>query len=185
MSSIDERIVQINKALIALVTVLGCAIIVFGYWLYQMDEFQLSKMRHHNELFTTHGMGILFIVFGLAIAVLSIKTIFGDRPGLILNSEGILKNPNLSTARLIPWSEIISFGVVEYRSDTRLVVNVKDPGKYIEDSGVGQRLINVEAKRFGSPVTISATFLKLTVDELEGLCNSYLEKYLESRKQFC
>jgi hypothetical protein len=185
MELIDEKIIRMSRTAMAFVTILGFVFVAFGYWMFQTDAYQLSKMRHHNDPFTTHVFGILSIALGISLAVFSIKAIVDNKPGLILNSKGILKNPNSPTARLIPWNEIVSFGVVEYRSDTRLVVSVKYPGKY---NGVGggfdQRIKGAEARRFGSPVTISATFLKIDVEELENLCNSYLEKYLSSRSQF-
>jgi len=185
MDSIDERVIKISRSSSALITALGCAFVAGGYWMYQVDAFQLSKMRHHNNLFTTHATGILVIAVGIALAVISIKAIFENKPSLILNSKGILKNPNLSAAQLIPWNDIVSFGIVEYRSDTRLVVILKDPQKYYGVSGgVGRNINAAEAKRFGSPITISTSFLDIDAEELETVCNSYLAKYLDSRSQF-
>ena len=185
MDSIDERIIDLSRTAMAFVVVLGCAFVALGYWMYQTDAYQLSKMRHHDSLLTTHAFGIFSMLMGIALAAISLKTIFDNKPGLILNSKGILKNPKLSTAQLILWNEIISFGVVEYRNDTRLVVKVKDPDKYGGVSeGIKKRIISVEAQKYGSPVTISTQFLKIDIEELESLCNSYLAKYLDSRSQF-
>lgn len=117
-----------------------------------------------------HVMGwLVFVVGGLiTLAHLSRRAQVRSGPALIFNKKGFTDNVSGVAAGFIPWSEVHALGKGQAGKQIILVVQVKNPEKYVEMGNKLQRTVNrANMKMAGSPITISSSLLPISADELE------------------
>lgn len=115
------------------------------------------------------------------------KKMFDKKPGLILNEQGIYDNTSVFRFGLIPWSDVSQVYErtvqASIASKQRFVtIGLVNPDKYIsrETNIIKKKLLQVNAKSYGSPVHISTNGLKTNHNELLNLINSYFKKYRQT-----
>ena len=153
-----------------LFTILGCIFIM-------RPEIFIS-IRHSNELMI-QVIGVLATTFfGLA-AVYGIVKLFDKKAGLIVDENGITDNTNATSAGLILWEDIISIEKATEASQRFLIVHIANPEKYIQKAKGKFRQMAMRAnyKLYGSPISIIAHSLQISVDDLEIMLQSEFEKY--------
>ena len=57
--------------------------------------------------------------------------LFDKKPGLIFDAAGVVDNASGLSAGLIPWSEIIGAKTFTMRGQNMLIIEIKDPEKYL------------------------------------------------------
>lgn len=178
MSAIDEKIIELSKKKILLLILVSCAGVALGVWLFSLDAATIQSHRRFNSPPLVHGIGVASIVlFGLC-GIFGIKKLSEKKPGLILNSYGVIDNSSAISAGLIPWNEIVGVEIFEMRKQKMLIVKVKDPKKYIERGNrLKQTLNNANFKMCGSPIAITSNSLKISFSELLALFSKYQQKY--------
>ena len=132
----------------------------------------------HRNPAIVHGIGVVtIVVFGMC-GLFGFKKLFDKRPGLILNSAGIVDNASAISAGLIPWSEVLSTEIFTIRRQRLLIIQIRGPEQYIESAGPLKRVLyNANRKMYGSPIVISSNTLQIDFAELLRLVNQYLQKY--------
>lgn len=114
------------------------------------------------------------------------KKLFDKEPGIIISEEGIYDNSSIYKFGLIPWSEITGVyeKIVQVANATQYFITFElvNPQKYIENetNPLKRKLIEVNAKNYGSPIHISTNGLKTNHQELFNLIKEYYEKYSNS-----
>lgn len=114
------------------------------------------------------------------------KKLFDKEPGIIISEEGIYDNSSIYKFGLIPWSEITGVyeKIVQVANATQYFItfDLVNPQKYIdnETNPLKRKLIEVNAKSYGSPVHISTNGLKTNHQELFNLIKAHYEKYNKS-----
>ena len=133
--------------------------------------------KYRNPVFV-HGVSYVSIVFfGLGIFV-GIKKLFDDKPGLIINAQGILDNVSRFSLQPVPWQDIQGFGVAEIHKQKMLVIFLENPQPYLDSATSMQKLgFSGNAKLVGSPWVITAATLKTNFDELLNTCQQALKQY--------
>lgn len=114
--------------------------------------------------------------FGLALIILIIK-FFDNKPGLIIDRNGITDNTNFSSIGLIKWSDITGIGKEKVLSTEFLLIKVKNPENYIEKSNPMKKIsLKQNMNVYGTPITITANGLECSFEELEQLINENYNK---------
>jgi hypothetical protein len=120
---------------------------------------------------------VIFILLIAGIFVF-IKSLRGNSPAIIINSEGIIhKTPSVSAGK-IPWGEITKIYETRISTERLLTVQVKNPEKFIAQGNLFQRSIKrINSLISKSPIHISANILDIEFDELRDKIGEYHEKY--------
>jgi len=172
----DETIIHLSKNKIILL-VLGSMIFVLGgFWL-------LHSSITQNDPIYVKAMLLSFIGLFGTFGVYAIIKLFDSKPGLVLNSYGIIDNSSFIAAGQILWDEIQGFREIKVSGQEMLVVLVCNPDKYLNSGNALRRALNKgNFKMVGSPISISANTLKIKYDKLIELCISYHQRYRQDDK---
>ena len=182
MNSTDETIIELSKMKLVLLILGSCAFVAAGGWLLSFDTEEIQYGRSfgffYNNPLIVYGLGLAAILFFGFSGLYSLKKVFDKKPGLILNSSGIVDNASAVAAGFIPWSDVTGSGIYEIQKQKMLIIGVRDPQKYLDRGGALSRAFNkANAGMSGSPVAISSVALKIEFSELVSLFNRYHHKY--------
>ena len=182
MQTADETIIELSKTKLVLLVLGSCAFVAAGAWLL---SFNAAEIRHgrsfgffYNNPLVVYGAGLAAILFFGLCGLYGLKKLFDKKPGLVLNSSGIVDNASGVAAGFIPWSEVTGASIYEIQKQKMLIVGVRSPQRYLDRGGALKRAFNkANSKMVGSPVAISAAALKIDFAELVALFNRYHQKY--------
>jgi len=119
-----------------------------------------------------------FLLFGWATSILIIKE-YKNKISLRIDDFGILDNSNLVKIGLIEWEDIIEIKRHNLMSTQLILINVKNPEKYIEkaESKFQSFLIKSNIKMYDTPITISSSLLNCNLAKLEKTLKEELQKH--------
>lgn len=178
MSSIDEKVIEFSKKKIVLLIIGACVFAILGIWLLSLDALTIQSQRRFNDPLFVHGIGLVMIVFFGIAGVFGFKKLFDKKPGLVLNSSGVIDNSSGVSAGLIPWMEILGAEIYEVHRQKFLIIKVRNPQKYIEQGGPLKQAFNqANYKMCGSPIAITSGALRVDFTELLLLFGEYKQKY--------
>ncbi|HEX7956337.1 MAG TPA: STM3941 family protein [Pyrinomonadaceae bacterium] len=182
MESKDETIIEMSRAKTARLLLAACAFVAAGVWLLSYDAAEIRNGRSfgffYNEPLLVRGVGFASVVFFGLCGLYAVKRLFDRKPGLVLDASGILDNASGASAGFIPWADVVGSHVLQIQSQKMLVVEVREPGKYLDRGNALRRALNkANAKVGGGPITIPATTLAIDFTELLSLFDRYLQKY--------
>jgi hypothetical protein len=115
------------------------------------------------------------LFFGLCAFFLVRK--LGDRkPGLVIDSRGLLDNSSGVSAGQILWSDIDRISVIEIHGQKLIMLQVTNPQHYIDKqtSGFKRKLMTMNYEMYGTPLSISSNGLKISFDELLSMWTNKL-----------
>lgn len=134
-------------------------------------------------------MGLIVIIAGAIALVTNAVKLKDARPGLIVNAEGIVSNTGDDYTGLIPWGDIMGVKWVIYTGgncagEQKLAVVVYNPDDYIaRGSGViARKGMQICLKQYGTPVVITAAFLKIKTLDLGQLLTQRLEAHRQMKE---
>lgn len=145
-------------------------------------------MVTYQPKFKNHVLGIIFGVFAMLffglILVILLRKIIENKPGLIINSEGVIDNSSGLSAGLVLWSDILSISTTNVTDQKFIVFIVKNPEEYISrQKGIFKRgAMKFNYRFYGSPINISANTLNTNFDKLFELLNQKFEEHIISKK---
>ena len=178
MSAIDEKVIDLSKTKIVLLVLVACALVVLGGALLSLDEATIQSQRRFNSPLLVHGVALVSIIFFGVAGVFGVKKLFDNKPGLVLNSSGVIDNSSGVSAGLIPWAEILDAEIYEIHKQKMLIIKLRNPRKYIVRGGPLRRALNkANHKMCGSPIAITSSALKVNFSELVSLFKEYKQKY--------
>jgi hypothetical protein len=162
----DERTIPLSKFKIVILMLGAWSFVALGIWMLTWDNPKEQLIG---------GLSVAF--FGLC-GLFAIWKLLDKKPGLILNSAGLVDNTSAVAAGMVPWSDISGLALLEIKHQQMLVISVKDPQRYIERGNAMVRAMKRANHRMcGSPVVISSHALKIDFDELQALLSQYRAKY--------
>ncbi|WP_235299180.1 STM3941 family protein [Portibacter marinus] len=178
MSSTIEIPLNRNK----LFVLLGAAVlfILLGVWLIWYASFPVTD---GESLFTDplilRTLGIICIIFFAGAGILGFNKIRDRRTGLVINNQGIIDHSNASSIGLIRWKEISDIEATKVMSTKFLLVKLKNPDEYISraETNMKRKLMSVNHRTYGTPVTITSDRLKYDSNALEQLIKSEFDKH--------
>lgn len=176
----DELVIKLSKSKAILMILGSFGFVAAGYWLFTMDAAAMKEMPIDDPLFI-HGVGIVSMVFFSLTGIIGIRKLFDKRPGLVLNSAGIIDNSSGLSAGFIPWSEITGAETYEVRRQKMLIIKVRNPEEFIQRGNVlRQAMVKMGSKLSGSPIAITSNTLKINFQELLATFAQYHKKYSQS-----
>lgn len=178
MNPTDETVVKLSKTKIALLLLGCCVFVAIGVWMFAAAGATGRPRGSTDGGLVVRGFGLAAILFfGLA-GLYALKMLCDRRPGLVFNSHGFVNNTSIVAAGLIPWSEVAGAGVFEVQKQKMLIVEVRDPRKYIAAGGALRRAVNkVNYELAGSAIYISPSALAISFPDLLTLFDRYQQKY--------
>lgn len=126
-------------------------------------------------------VGWASIIFFGAYSVIIFLKFFDKKPGLVIDNDGISDNSSGVSAGLIAWRDINGLTVRQVYNQQYILVMVKNPEEYIGryTSAFKRRVVKLNYKMYGSPLTITAGSLKCSFNELYALLAENLKKQNE------
>lgn len=181
-NSTDETVIGLSRKKLVLVILGSCLFVALGAWLLSFDAEEIRRGRSFNFFFreplVAYGLGAAAVLFFGGCGLYGFKKMFDKKPGLILNSSGLVDNASGVAAGFIPWSEVTGASVYEIQGQKMLIVGVRDPRKYVERGGALKRSLNrMNYKMTGSAISISSVALAVNFAELVSLFERYQRKY--------
>lgn len=121
--------------------------------------------------------GILGCLFSLPLLSYIIYKLF-QQIGVIINDKGLIDKTSLMSVGFIPWSEISNIRKVTIMSKDFLLIDVKNPEKYIENSKnyIQRILMKWNYKSYRTPITLNEKMLECSFSELERIIIDSFEK---------
>jgi hypothetical protein len=179
MSPTDERAIPLSKTKIIILMLGAWMFVALGIWLFGQGE-NVPGPRVLGELLTAgQFLGGLSVAFFGVCGAFAVRKLLDKKPGLILNSAGLVDNSSVIATGLVPWSDITGLDLFELQKQRKLlVILVRDPQSYLKRGNAMVRALKrVNYNLCGSPVVIYSRNLKINLAELQSLLNRYREKY--------
>jgi hypothetical protein len=181
-SPTDELVIELSKTKVVLMIVGSFAFVAAGAF-FLLNAESIAKELPIDDPWFARGVGIASIVFFGLTGIMGAKKLSDKRPGLVLNSSGIIDNSSGVAAGFIPWSEIKDTEIYEMYRQKMLIIKVRNPETYIaRGSALRRATIRINAKMSGSPIAITSNSLKINFDELLSTFERYQQKYGQSMK---
>lgn len=170
-----ERIeIKLSKGKLLLMLAASLLIALAGYWLIVKIA---NEQTRYSAIFVKL-LGVVSILFFGILFIYALVKMFGKKPGLVVDDKGITDNSSGVAAGFIAWNNITGIRAVKVQSTRFLLIDTVNPDLYIEDkSAFSKRMMKINMKMYGTPITIPSTTLKYKFEDLELLLQSYLEKY--------
>ncbi|MFZ6843983.1 STM3941 family protein [Undibacterium sp. RuTC16W] len=178
MYGTDEKIIALDKKKLRSTVIISYSFIIVIFLTFFLEDRKIPWLGQYISPFILQALGVLCALFFIACAAIGSIKLTDNKPGLILNSTGLLDNSSGLSAGIIPWHEIVGFDVFQLQSLKILIIKVRDPQKYILRGNPLQRLFNwINFKLCDSPISITPESLNLNFEELEEMITRYHTKY--------
>lgn len=153
-----------------LLTAIGC------WFVASPDKFSRPFGGNNFPVMAAGAAAMLF--FGTA-AYLLFKKLPDHKPGLIIDQTGILDYSSSNTPVPVLWADIEDLWVLRIQNRKLIMIQVRNPEHYIaqEKNSLKRRLMKVNHRMYGTPVSITANRLKISFEKLWGLL---AEKFKEA-----
>lgn len=171
MNKNARTVFQLNKTNILPFIVISLVFVSLGAWILSLDPDQIrGSGGRHNSPVVMYFFGVAAIVFFGSIAVSATIKLFGRKEGVVIDHLGITDNSSGVSAGFVPWSDIKRLRIRK----GWLVVELVDPGKYLDRGWLPRRLVNRLNQRFhGSPIVISDQVLEGSVKDIQQAAEQY------------
>ena len=168
----DKVVIPFSKAKLAALALLLLALVAaFVYFIVHPD----GSRRHSPWFLQTVGiMGAL--VFG-ALSGLTIAQLFGRKPGLVVDRQGLIDHTTHLGVGRIDWAEVRGLRTVKIRMNKFLVIDVHDPARFVDRGNVAQRILRAGNLRVqGSPVALSSILLEAGFDRMTDVVRRFFDQ---------
>lgn len=166
--------IPLSKKKLVLLLAGSLVFVAAGIW------FLINPPKINNALFGNPTfilvISIAAILFFGTIAVFIARKLPDNRPGLIIDSVGLTDNSSGISAGQILWSDLENISVIEINRQKLILLEVKNPQDYIDKqtSGLKRKLMQLNYKSYGTPLSISSNSLQIEFNELVTLLNNRL-----------
>lgn len=161
--------IQLSKKKISLLIVGALVFVLLGAVAAIYPNRLVSVIFRSLELIRIVGIFSL-VFFGVCLLFL-IKHFINNKPGLIINEEGITDNTNATSVGLIKWNDITGIEKVQVLSSKILIILIDNPDDYIirARNFISKKAMEANHKKYGSPISIISNSLKIDFEEMEEL----------------
>jgi hypothetical protein len=169
--------IPLSKKRIILILLGSLAFVAAGIWfVVKPATFSDSgPLRGSTVVVTVVGVAAI-LFFGLC-AVYAMRKLPDNKPGLVIDASGITDNSGGVSAGLVLWTDINGLSVITVQKQKFILLHVKNPNDYIErQTGlIKRKMMQMNFKMYGSPLTIGANGLKIDFDELLKLIEERMD----------
>ena len=169
MSGENQIEIPLSKQKMYLMLFGSIIFVVIGTWLV------VNPPKSNHPIFGNPMVilisGISAIIFFGYTSFILFKKLPDNKPGLIINSEGIIDNSSGVSAGIVLWTDIIEISTANVMNQKFLMFIVKNPEEYInrQNGIVKRKAMEINYKTYGSPISISANTLDTNFEELYKL----------------
>ncbi|MEK6494117.1 STM3941 family protein [Myroides odoratimimus] len=170
-------IYSINKFKVALyllgaILLVAAGILVLYNCLHEQGRYLLGSIE------LTYGIAILAILFFGYASVMFISKLFSNKPGIVINEQGIFENATAVVNGLIPWQDITSVELYKMQSQKFVLVYVKNPEEYIakQKNIIKKKSMQANLKTHGTSIFINTNMLNVSDIELAIVIKQQLDK---------
>lgn len=178
MTKENQIEIPLSKTKLYLMLFVSIALVICGFWLVLNPPKNNDPILGNPTLLLITGM-IAIAFFGY-ITLFLIKKIPDNKPGLIINSKGIVDNSSAVSAGLVLWKDITQITTTNVMNQRFLMLIVRNPQEYIDRQNgmVKRKAAQMNYKTYGSPISISANTLNTNFEELYQLLQ---QKFIENK----
>lgn len=176
MSANEPRLeIPLSKSKLLLLLCGALGFVAIGLW-FIMSPPVIQNSFWGNPLKTRLAGYASVIFFGLC-AFFLIRKLPDKRPGMIIDNNGLEDNSSGISGRRIPWSDISNISFIEIQRQKIILLEVKNPQEYISNqtSSFKKKIMEMNFKLYGTPLSLSSNGLKISFDELYKLLQARLE----------
>jgi hypothetical protein len=170
MALIGQQIeIQLSKIKLVLAVVGSLIFVGLGFWFVISPP---SPQHFHRYSPTTILVaGYASIIFFGFCAVILIRKLPDNRPGLIIEEEGITDNSSGISSGKVLWSDISKISIIEIRNQRLILLQVNNPYDYInrQTNKFEKKLMEINYNRYGTPLSLTSNGLKISFNELHKL----------------
>ncbi|WP_373552871.1 STM3941 family protein [Haliscomenobacter sp.] len=168
--------IPLSKGKLLLSTFGAFAFVAIGFWFVLVPPSRTGSSVESTFLMV---LGLVAILFFGGIALLIIRKLFDPRPGLIINEEGLTDNSGGLSAGQILWQDIEDISVLQIQRQRLMLILVKNPQDYIDrqSNGWKRKLMAMNYRQYGTPLSISTNGLKITFAELVEILKHHLATF--------
>lgn len=128
--------------------------------------------------FILQTLGVLGFLFFGACTIYAYQKMIDDRPGLIIDRNGITDNSSAIAVGLVEWKDIRGIRVKKTGTNRFIMIDLDDPEKYISRaSGLPRLAMQANLKFYGSPLAISSNTLNYDFEDLVEVLQENWEEY--------
>ena len=175
MNNSEKIEIPISKVKITFLLLGSLAFLLVSTWLLSIHIDEHTPFWAIENVFI-NVVCVLGLLMGAIGSYFSIKKLYDNEPGLVIDELGIIDNSGGVSVGRIYWVDMI--GVHKYLVDAGPASSQKfvsiflvNPEDYIarQPNSLKRKMIQANAKYSGTPVSISANSLKISFDELYDL----------------
>lgn len=172
MANSEQTIIALSKTKLTKLFIGAVAFVAAGF-LFTLKPLLFTKS---DDPYVVVWIGYATIIFfGLCAVYLGMK-LFDKKPGLILDEEGITDNSGGAASRQkILWRDVKEISIQQVMSEKFIMLKMKNPDFYYknEKNPIKKRMMELNYRLYGTPVSISANGLKIGVEELYEKIQAY------------
>jgi hypothetical protein len=161
--------IPLSKKKITLILIGSIVFVVLGVWfVMEPDKFSRGPLRNPTVVTI---VGIAAIVFFGICALYALRKLPDNKPGLIMDESGLTDNSSAVSAGHIRWADINDLSVITIQKQKFILLHVNNPQDYIDRQrgSLKRKMMQLNFKLYGSPLTLNTNGLKVTFDELHKL----------------
>ncbi len=176
MATSEQRIeISLSKKKIFLMLIGALAFVAIGLW-FVISPPTISNSYWGNPTKISIAGYASIVFFGLCALVL-IKKLPDNKPGLIIDQTGLTDNSSGVSAGQILWSDIEVISVIEIQRQKLIMLQVTNPQEYIDKqtSAFKRKMMQLNYKMYGTPLSITSNGLKISFEELLSILRDKLK----------
>ena len=174
-------IIPLSKGKLLLSTLGAFAFVAIGFWFVLAPPSRTSSSLE-STLFMV--LGLVAILFFGGIAILVIRKLFDSSPGLIIDEQGVTDNSGGLSAGQILWTDIEDISLLQIQRQRLILILVKNPQDYLDrqNNGWKRKLMAMNYRQYGTPVSISTNGLKISFAELLEILKHHLATFYQETR---
>ena len=181
MTESNKTEIAVSKSKLTKFLIFSILFLMGGIWMI------VSNPQTGNPVFNSPLVKALAsygsVLMGLIGIYFFSQKLLSNKPGLVIDKNGIYDNTSAFNFGLIPWNDISQIYVQTIQASIAskqhfVTIGLFDPGKYItrEKNILKRKLLSANASSYGSPIHISTSGLKMNHSELLQLLTEEHQK---------
>ena len=175
----NDRYIEIQSSKLAhVLTIIGSLIFVgLGLWFVMYPPSPDNFIINSPTIFLFVCYASIFF-FGIG-AIIYIRKMSDNRPGLIINEEGITGNVSGNFCGKVLWPNITNISLMDVRNQRLILIEINNPYDYInsETNKYDKEFCEMNYNRFGTPISLTSNGLKISFNDLYNLLLDQFKMY--------
>lgn len=182
MNNSEPIIIPFNKTKLIKLLIASVVFIAAGFWLL-IGKPDLSGTMFGDPIMVK-TISIFCMLFFSFACVFFIKRLKAKKPALIIDETGITNYVSNISGTHIPWTDVRYIVTNKVFNQLFLMILLHNPEDYIikETNPVKRKLLRMNYKQYGSPVSIAVNTIQGDLLQLKQLLQEQLTKHTQYNK---